>query len=60
MLLGHNVLIYCSQLISVGRRNEALHKKLSVEVLHLILCEEKAQSQAKTRAFFSFWVITSP
>ena len=42
MLLGHNVLIYCSQLITVGRRNEALHKKLSVEVLHLILCEEKA------------------
>ena len=39
----------------MGRRNEALHKRLSVEVLHLILCEEKAQSQAKTRAFFSFW-----
>ena len=39
---------------------EALHKKLSVEVLHLILCEEKAQSQAKTRTFFSFSVITSP
>ena len=56
MLLGHNVLIYCSQLISVGRRNEALHKKLSVEVLHLILCEEKPQSQAKRRAFFQFLV----
>ena len=55
MLLGHNVLIYCSQLISVGRRNEALHKKLSVELLHLILCEEKAQSQAKTRGFFEFF-----
>ena len=28
-------------------------EKLSVEVLHLILCEEKAQSQAKT-SFFQF------
>ena len=26
-----------------------------MEVLHLILCEEKAKSQAKTRAFFQFW-----
>ena len=35
-------------------------KSFQVEVLHLILCEEKAQSQAKTRAFLSVWVITSP
>ena len=44
-----------------GRRNEALHKKLSVEVLHLILCEEKAQFTSENeQLFFSFWVITSP
>ena len=30
------------------------NKKLSVAVLHLILCEEKAQSQAKNESFFQF------
>ena len=57
---GHNVPITCSEVLGVINETWSPSYKLSMEILHLILCEEKIQLQTKTSAFFSFGVMTSP
>ena len=43
ILLGHNVLIYCSDLIGVIGRKEARDEHFLMEVLHLTPREEMTQ-----------------
>ena len=59
MVFCHNVLINCSELLSVEWKGR-FQWVLSIEVLHLTLCEEMAQLQGKICIFFSLGVITSP
>ena len=57
--LGHNVAINCSKLYQY-KKTKWPGCELSIETLHMIICEEMTQLQGKTSAFFSFWIITSP
>ena len=59
MFFGHNVLMNCSELVSV-RMERKISMSFQLELLHLILCEEMTQIQGKNLLFFSFEVITSP
>ena len=49
----HNVRINCSELVSV-RMETKISMRASIEVLHLILCEEMTQLQRKICIFFQF------
>ena len=47
MCFDHNVLINCSEVLYISKRNKALDQQLSIEVSHMFLCAEVTKLRRK-------------